>query len=207
MIIKSATFVVSNTKISALPEANMPEYAFIGRSNVGKSSLINKIVNQQGLAKTSQKPGKTQLINHFLINEKWYIVDLPGYGYARVSKSSREKWEKFIRNYLTKRENLQCVFVLIDSRLEPQKIDLEFCSWLGECQIPFAIVFTKADKQSAPKTDQNVAKFNKALLGWFEEMPSYFVTSSETGAGTSDILGFVEEVNEDFEMPFITFKP
>eukprot|EP01132_Coremiostelium_polycephalum_P017107 gene17107-20516_t len=153
MIIKSATFICSNTKVSALPEANMPEYAFIGRSNVGKSSLINMLVNQHGLAKTSQKP----------VNEKWYIVDLPGYGYAKVSKSSREKWEKFIRNYLTKRESLQCVFVLIDSRLEPQKIDLEFCCWLGECQIPFALIFTKADKQSAVKTDQNVASFKKAL--------------------------------------------
>lgn len=201
MIIKSATFVVSNTKVSALPVPNMPEYAFIGRSNVGKSSLINMLVNQQGLAKTSQRPGKTQLINHFLINEKWYIVDLPGYGYAKVSKTSREKWEKFIRNYLTKRENLQCVFVLIDSRLEPQKIDLEFCSWLGECQIPFALVYTKADKQSGPKTDQNVAKFNKALLGWFEEVPPFFITSSEKGQGRDQVLGFVHDVNQDFLMP------
>lgn len=203
MVIKSATFVVSNTKVSALPLPDMPEYAFIGRSNVGKSSLINMLVNQQGLAKTSQKPGKTQLINHFLINEKWYIVDLPGYGYAKVSKSSREKWEKFIRAYLTKRENLQCVFVLIDSRLEPQKIDLEFCSWLGECGIPFALVYTKADKQSGPKTDQNVAKFNKTLLGWFEELPSYFVTSSENGSGKDQVLGFINEVNQDFVKPMI----
>ncbi|MFN0290853.1 ribosome biogenesis GTP-binding protein YihA/YsxC [Pedobacter helvus] len=206
MIIKSATFVVSNTKVSALPLPDMPEYAFIGRSNVGKSSLINMLVNQQGLAKTSQKPGKTQLINHFLINEKWYIVDLPGYGYARVSKSSREKWEKFIRAYITKRENLQCVFVLIDSRLEPQKIDLEFCSWLGECQIPFALVYTKADKQSGPKTDQNVAKFNKTLLGWFEELPSYFITSAEKGQGKDELLQFVQEVNEDFVKPIIDPK-
>ena len=204
MIIKTATFVVSNTKVSALPLPNMPEYAFIGRSNVGKSSLINMLVNQQGLAKTSQRPGKTQLINHFLINEKWYIVDLPGYGYAKVSKSSREKWEKFIRNYLTKRESLQCVFVLIDSRLEPQKIDLEFCSWLGECQIPFALVYTKADKQSAPKTDQNVAKFNKALLGWFEEVPPFFVTSAEKGQGKDQILQFIHEINEDFVMPVLS---
>ncbi|WP_461487064.1 ribosome biogenesis GTP-binding protein YihA/YsxC, partial [Pedobacter sp.] len=203
MIIKSATFVVSNTKVSALPLPDMPEYAFIGRSNVGKSSLINMLVNQHGLAKTSQKPGKTQLINHFLINEKWYIVDLPGYGYARVSKSSREKWEKFIRAYLTKRESLQCVFVLIDSRLEPQKIDLEFCSWLGERQIPFALVYTKADKQSGPKTDQNVAKFNKALLGWFEEVPPFFITSAENGQGKEKLLQFVTEVNEDFVKPIV----
>lgn len=206
MIIKSANFVMSNTKVSALPEPNMPEYAFIGRSNVGKSSLINMLVNQNGLAKTSQKPGKTQLINHFLINEKWYIVDLPGYGYAKVSKSSREKWEKFIRAYLTKRENLQCVFVLIDSRLEPQKIDLDFCCWLGECGIPFALIYTKADKQSGVKTDQNVSKFHKALKTWFEEIPSYFVTSSENGLGREKVLSFIEEINQDFIKPIIDPK-
>lgn len=159
------------------------------------------LVNQHGLAKTSQRPGKTQLINHFLINEKWYIVDLPGYGYAKVSKSSREKWEKFIRNYITKRESLQCVFVLIDSRLEPQKIDLEFCCWMGEIQIPFALIFTKADKQSTVKTDQNVAQFKKALGGWFEEIPSIFVSSAEKGLGRDKVLDFIEEVNKDFAMP------
>jgi GTP-binding protein len=206
MIIKSATFICSNTKVSALPVANMPEYAFIGRSNVGKSSLINMLVNQHGLAKTSQRPGKTQLINHFLINEKWYIVDLPGYGYAKVSKSSRENWEKFIRNYLTKRENLQCIFVLIDSRLEPQKIDLEFCCWLGEIQVPFALVFTKADKQSAPKTDSNVALFKKQLAGWFEVIPPYFISSAEKGLGRDEILSFITEVNQDFVMPVLTPK-
>jgi GTP-binding protein len=206
MIIKSATFICSNTKVSALPTANMPEYAFIGRSNVGKSSLINMLVNQHGLAKTSQRPGKTQLINHFLINEKWYIVDLPGYGYAKVSKSNREAWEKFIRNYITKRESLQCIFVLIDSRLEPQKIDIEFCCWLGEIQIPFALVFTKADKQSAPKTDSNVALFKKQLAGWFEEIPPYFVTSAEKGQGKEEILHFIEQVNLDFAMPILTPK-
>jgi GTP-binding protein len=206
MIIKSATFICSNTKVSMLPVANMPEYAFIGRSNVGKSSLINMLVSQHGLAKTSQRPGKTQLINHFLINEKWYIVDLPGYGYAKVSKSSREKWEKFIRSYITKRESLQCVFVLIDSRLEPQKIDLEFCCWMGEIQIPFALVFTKADKQSTVKTDQNVAAFKKALHGWFEEIPPYFITSAEKGLGRDKVLDFVEEVNKDFLMPILTPK-
>ena len=206
MIIKSATFVCSNTKVSALPIANMPEYAFIGRSNVGKSSLINMLVNQHGLAKTSQKPGKTQLINHFLINEKWYIVDLPGYGYAKVSKSSREAWEKFIRNYITKRESLQCIFVLIDSRLEPQKIDIEFCCWLGEIQVPFALVFTKADKQSAPKTDANVALFKKKLSGWFEEIPPYFITSAEKSQGKEALLQFIDEVNQDFVMPVLTPK-
>ncbi|RYG34375.1 MAG: YihA family ribosome biogenesis GTP-binding protein [Chitinophagaceae bacterium] len=201
MIIKSATFICSNTKISALPAPNMPEYAFIGRSNVGKSSLINMLVNQHGLAKTSQRPGKTQLINHFLINEKWYIVDLPGYGYAKVSKSSREKWEKFIRNYLTKRESLQCVFVLIDSRLDPQQIDLEFCCWLGEQQLPFSLIFTKADKQSSTKTNNNVAAFKKALRGWFEEIPPNFTTSAEKGQGRDEVLNFIGTVNEDFLMP------
>jgi GTP-binding protein len=206
MIIKSATFICSNTKISALPVANMPEYAFIGRSNVGKSSLINMLVNQHGLAKTSQRPGKTQLINHFLINEKWYIVDLPGYGYAKVSKNSRENWEKFIRNYITKRESLQCVFVLIDSRLTPQKIDIEFCCWMGEIQIPFALVFTKADKQSVTKSKQNVALFHKELSGWFEEMPSTFITSAEKIGGRDEVLDFIDQVNLDFAMPDLTPK-
>lgn len=204
MIIKSATFICSNTKISALPVANMPEYAFIGRSNVGKSSLINMLVNQHGLAKTSQKPGKTQLINHFLINEKWYIVDLPGYGYAKVSKNNRESWEKFIRNYITKRESLQCVFVLIDSRLTPQKIDIEFCCWMGEIQIPFVLAFTKTDKQSVTKTNQNIALFKKELSGWFEEIPPVFSTSAEKSAGKDDILNFIEATNEDFAMPILT---
>jgi len=206
MIIKSATFICSNTKISALPVANMPEYAFIGRSNVGKSSLINMLVNQHGLAKTSQKPGKTQLINHFLINEKWYIVDLPGYGYAKVSKNSRESWEKFIRNYITKRESLQCVFVLIDSRIPPQKIDIEFCCWMGEIQIPFVLAFTKTDKQSVTKTNQTVGLFKKELSGWFEEIPPIFITSGEKGLGKDEILNFIEQTNLDFAMPILTPK-
>ncbi|MGY0040491.1 ribosome biogenesis GTP-binding protein YihA/YsxC [Pedobacter sp. NJ-S-72] len=204
MIIKSATFICSNTKISALPVANMPEYAFIGRSNVGKSSLINMLVNQHGLAKTSQKPGKTQLINHFLVNEKWYIVDLPGYGYAKVSKNSRESWEKFIRNYITKRESLQCVFVLIDSRLPPQKIDIEFCCWMGEIQIPFVLAFTKSDKQSVNKTTQNIALFKKELSGWFEEIPPIFATSAEKLVGKDEILNFIDQTNLDFAMPILT---
>lgn len=164
------------------------------------------LVNQHGLAKTSQKPGKTQLINHFLVNEQWYIVDLPGYGYAKVSKSSREKWEKFIRNYITKRESLQCIFVLIDSRLEPQKIDLEFCCWLGEEQIPFVLAFTKADKQSTVKTSQNVAAFRKALSGWFEEVPPHFITSAEKAVGKDEVLNFIAEVNQDFVMPVLPPK-
>lgn len=157
------------------------------------------LVNKHGLAKTSQTPGKTQLINHFLINEKWYIVDLPGYGYARISKSKKEDWNKFIRTYLDKRESLQCVFVLIDSRLEPQKIDLEFCNWLGEKSIPFSLIFTKADKQSNTKTDQNVSKFKKALLATFDEVPTLFITSAELQSGREEVLNFVGSVNQQFD--------
>ena len=201
MIVKSAEFICSNTQVSRLPPPVKPEYAFIGRSNVGKSSLINMLTGKKGLAKTSQTPGKTQLINHFLINDDWYIVDLPGYGYARISKSKKEDWNKFIRTYLDKRESLQCVMVLIDSRLEPQKIDLEFCNWLGEKGLSFVMVFTKADKQSSIKTDQNVAKFKKALLATFEEVPPIFVTSSETQSGRDEVLGFIAGVNESFVVP------
>jgi GTP-binding protein len=199
MIVKSAEFICSNTQISKLPPPEKPEYAFIGRSNVGKSSLINMLVNKKGLAKTSQTPGKTQLINHFYINEDWYLVDLPGYGYARISKSKKEDWDKFIRTYLDKRESLQCVLVLIDSRLEPQKIDLAFCNWLGEKGLSFVLVFTKADKQSAIKTDQNVAKFRKALSETFEEVPQFFITSAENKLGRDEVLGFIDGVNKTFE--------
>ena len=198
MQIRSAEFKCSNTRTEKLPPPVMPEYAFIGRSNVGKSSLINMLTGKKGLAKTSQTPGKTQLINHFLINENWYLVDLPGYGFAKVSRSSREEWERFIRYYLKNRENLQCVFVLIDSRLEPQKVDLDFCFWLGEHGIPFVLTFTKTDKQSKLKTSQNVSKFSKALMKYFEEVPQIFVTSSETKEGREEMLSFVEEVNTRF---------
>ena len=201
MIIKSADFTVSNTKISKLPPPELPEYAFIGRSNVGKSSLINMLVDVKGLAKTSQKPGKTQLINHFLINKTWYIVDLPGYGYAKSSKSNREDWAKFIRFYLEKRESLQCVFVLIDSRLEPQKIDIEFCCSLGERAIPFILAFTKADKQGNGKSQQNMALFRKELLEFFEEIPQMILTSAETQLGKEDILQLIHQTNQDFIMP------
>lgn len=201
MIVKSAEFICSNTQISKLPPPIKPEYAFIGRSNVGKSSLINMLVAKKGLAKTSQTPGKTQLINHFYINEHWYLVDLPGYGYARISKSKKEDWNKFIRTYLDKRESLQCVMVLIDSRLEPQKIDLEFCNWLGEKGLSFVLIFTKADKQSSIKTDQNVAKFKKALSATFEEIPPIFVTSAESQLGRDEVLGFIDEVNRSFVVP------
>ncbi len=201
MLVKSAEFVCSNTQVDKLPDPNLPEYAFIGRSNVGKSSLINALTNKKGLAKTSQKPGKTQLINHFIINNDWYLVDLPGYGYAQTSKKNRADWEKFIRKYLLSRENLQCIFVLIDSRLEPQKIDLEFCCWLGERGLPFMLIFTKADKQSGVKSDQNVAKFKRALLKWFEEVPHRFVTSSETRLGVDEVLHKIDEINNGFSTP------
>lgn len=201
MIIKSAEFTVSNTKISKLPPPEMPEYAFIGRSNVGKSSLINMLVDVKGLAKTSQKPGKTQLINHFLINKSWYIVDLPGYGYAKSSKSNRLEWAKFIRYYLEKRESLQVVFVLIDSRLEPQKIDIEFCCSLGERGIPFFLLFTKADKQGSVKSQQNMASFKKQLSEFFEEVPKMILTSAENQLGKDDVLALIHEINGDFVVP------
>ena len=156
------------------------------------------LVQRKGLAKTSQTPGKTQLINHFLINENWQLVDLPGYGYARTSKSNRGEWSKFISFYLRNRENLQCVFVLIDSRLDPQKIDLEFCTWLGENGLPFQLIFTKADKQSSVKTDQNIAKFRKDLLEIFEEMPQHYITSAETQEGRDDLLNFINDLNKNF---------
>jgi GTP-binding protein len=198
MIIKSAEFICSNTRTDKLPPPVLPEYAFIGRSNVGKSSLINMLLQRKGLAKTSQNPGKTQLINHFRVNEDWYLVDLPGYGYARTSKANRGEWERFIRYYLRHRESLQCVFVLIDSRVEPQKNDIDFCNWLGETGIPFLLIFTKADKQSAVKTDQTVAKFRKELLKSFEEVPKIFITSSENTLGREAVLGSISELNKAF---------
>lgn len=201
MLIKSAEFVCSNTQVDKLPDPTLPEYAFIGRSNVGKSSLINALTNKKGLAKTSQRPGKTQLINHFVINDNWYLVDLPGYGYAQTSKKNRADWEKFIRKYLLSRESLQCIFVLIDSRLEPQKIDLDFCCWLGERGLPFMLIFTKADKQSIVKSDQNMAKFKRALLKWFEEVPTRFLTSAEDKMGLEPILEKIDTINQEFTAP------
>lgn len=200
-MIKQAAFVSSNTKINMLPAADKPEFAFIGRSNVGKSSLINALTNHKGLAKTSQTPGKTQLINHFIINNDWYLVDLPGYGYAKTSKTNRIAWQKFIKQYIYNRANLQCVFVLIDSRIAPQKIDLDFCCQLGEAGIPFVLAFTKADKQSASKSRGNMDAFFAALSQWFEEMPSYFLTSAETKSGCDEIVAFVEDINSRFEAP------
>lgn len=201
MIVKTATFVCSNTRVDKLPAPSLPEYAFIGRSNVGKSSLINAITGDRHLAKTSQTPGKTQLINHFLINGTWYLVDLPGYGFAKVSKAHRAAWEKFIRRYLLNRESLQCVFVLIDSRHEPQRSDLDFCCWLGENGIPFLLVFTKADKLSMIKARANVDQFRQALLEWFEEVPRAFLTSAEKRVGGEEILAAIDEINANFQPP------
>lgn len=195
MIIKSAEFVISNTEISKCPEPIKPEYAFIGRSNVGKSSLINMLTNNKKLAKTSGRPGKTQLINHFEINESWYLVDLPGYGYAKTSKMNRFKWTKFIEEYLKSRENLMNTFVLIDSRLEPQKIDQEFMNWLGYNQIPFSMVFTKTDKLSSSALQKNMAKYKKEMLKTWEELPPVFITSSESKMGKENLLNYIEEVN------------
>lgn len=199
MQIKNAQFLASNTTYQLCPKDDKAEYAFIGRSNVGKSSLINMLVNHQGLAKTSSKPGKTQLINHFLINDKnnpWYLVDLPGYGYAKTSKSSAEKWSKFTLDYLKKRSNLLCVFVLIDSRLEPQKIDLEFMAWLAENQLAFCIVFTKTDKLNKVVLVKNLAHYKKILLQDWEELPEIFITSAELKQGREEILAYIEETNK-----------
>lgn len=204
MVVKKAIFITSNTRVDQLPPADLPEYAFIGRSNVGKSSLINALTGNRQLAKTSQTPGKTQLINHFLINDAWYLVDLPGYGFAKTAKTNRAAWEKFIRRYLTVRENLQCVFVLVDSRHEPQKNDLDFCCWLGENGIPFLLVFTKADKLSLSKANANVDRFHRALLEWFDETPAHFLTSAATRAGSEELLAAIDEINTNFRPPDTT---
>lgn len=195
MIIKTAEFVISNTKLELCPEPNKPEYAFIGRSNVGKSSLINYITNHKKLAKTSGKPGKTQLINHFIINDEWYLVDLPGYGYAQTSKTNRQKWEAFISDYILHRENLMNLFVLIDSRLPAQKIDLEFMEWLGEKGIPFSMVFTKTDKLTSSKLNKNLLAYKKEMLKAWEEMPISFSSSAAGKVGKEPILNYIESIN------------
>lgn len=198
MKITSAEFIVSNSDVSKCPLERLPEYAFIGRSNVGKSSLINMLTNHKNLAKTSGKPGKTQLINHFKINSNWFLVDLPGYGYARVSKKTKDVFQKFITDYFEKRAQLVCAFVLIDIRLEAQKIDLEFINYLGEIEVPFCLIFTKADKISKAKIDSNIAAYRKELLAnrW-EEMPQHFVTSSIDATGKEKLLDFIDSVNEE----------
>lgn len=200
MNIKSASFVISNKDINKCPVPDKPEYAFIGRSNVGKSSLINMLCNEKNLAKTSQRPGKTQLINHFVINSKtedpWYLVDLPGYGFAKVPVKLKSKWMGFITGFLKNRQNLLCTFVLIDSRLEPQKIDLEFMEWLGENEIPFVIVFTKTDKLKSAEKKSFLENYKSEMLEVWEEMPTVFVSSAEKHEGKEELLSFISSVNE-----------
>ncbi|MDM1043976.1 YihA family ribosome biogenesis GTP-binding protein [Myroides sp. 1354] len=198
MKINTAAFVMSNSDVSKCPNEPLPEYAFIGRSNVGKSSLINMLTNSKSLAKTSSRPGKTQLINHFKINSNWFLVDLPGYGYAKVSKKTKSVFQKFITEYFEKRRQLVSAFVLIDIRHEAQKIDLEFMEYLGEAGIPFGIIFTKADKVGKTKIPQLVADYKKQLLnGIWEEMPPYFITSSEDKTGRDEVLNYIDEINQD----------
>lgn len=196
MIIKSAEFTKSSNRWQDCPAAKLPEYAFIGRSNVGKSSLINAMLNRKDLAKTSQTPGKTQLINHFLINENWYLTDLPGYGYAKVSKTVRKDFEKLITNYILNRKNLVNLFVLVDIRHTPQKIDLEFMEWCGESGVPFSIIFTKADKLKPNVATQNVNIYKTKLLETWEELPEIYITSAEKKEGGEEILNFIEKTND-----------
>jgi GTP-binding protein len=194
MIIKKAEFVISNTDPQLCPVTEKPEFAFVGRSNVGKSSLINMLTGFGDLAKVSTAPGKTRLINHFNINDEWFLVDLPGYGYAKVGRSSREQWMTFIRNYLAIRENLFCVFALIDSRHKPQANDLEFMSYLGYHEVPFAMVFTKADKLSRRQLDKNISAYKNEMLKLWEELPPVFITSSGTKLGREEVLGFIDQI-------------
>ena len=199
MKIKSADFVVSNSDVAKCPKQPLLEYAFIGRSNVGKSSLINMLTNRKSLAKISGRPGKTQLINHFIINNNWFLVDLPGYGYARVSKTSKKKFQKFITNYFEQRTQLVSAFVLVDIRHKPQPIDLEFMQYLGESGIPFGIIFTKVDKLKPKAMDRHVQEYCEELLKTWEELPPYFITSSSKKIGQEEVLSFIEETNNEIE--------
>lgn len=199
MEIKNATFIISNTDVNKCPEGDRPEYAFIGRSNVGKSSLINMLTNRKGLAMTSQMPGKTVLINHFLINDEWFLVDLPGYGYAQRGAEGRERIRRIIEGYIMGRAQLTSLFVLIDCRHEPQKIDLEFMEWLGENGVPFAIIFTKIDKISKGRLNENVNRYKERLLETWEELPPIFYTSSEKKEGKEELLDYIEQVNKGLD--------
>ena len=196
MKITSAEFVISNSDVSKCPKSPIPEYAFIGRSNVGKSSLINMLTSRKNLAKTSGKPGKTQLINHFLINKNWHLVDLPGYGYAKVSKSAKKTFQKFITDYFNKRKQLVSAFVLVDIRHEPQPLDLDFMQWLGENLIPFSIIFTKADKLKPKAIERHIEDYKNILLETWEEMPNYIITSASKGIGKDEVLEYVESINK-----------
>jgi len=199
MEIKSAQFVISNTDVSKCPAPKLPEYAFIGRSNVGKSSLINMLVDRKAMAKTSVKPGKTQLINHFIVNANWYLVDLPGYGYAKVSKDIKDEFQKLITEYILKRENLMCMMVLLDSRLAPQKIDLEFMEWLGENGISFVMVFTKMDKLSKKQFKENMDHYKEEMGKQWDELPKCFYTSAEKKEGRKELLDFISDANKLFK--------
>ena len=197
MQIKTAEFVVSNQEVAKCPTNKLPEYAFIGRSNVGKSSLINMLTNQKNLAKTSGRPGKTQLINHFVINKEWFLVDLPGYGYARVSKAAKKTFQKFITAYFKERKQLVSAFVLVDIRHTPQAVDLGFMQWLGEHEIPFSIIFTKADKLRPKAIEDHIKKYKTILLETWEEFPNYFVTSSANYTGKDALLSYIDSINKD----------
>lgn len=197
-MIKNAKFIISSTDYKKCPQPTLPEYAFIGRSNVGKSSLINSIVNQKNLAKVSSKPGKTQLINHFLINDKWYLVDLPGFGYAKISKTKRQEFQKMTSNYLSYRDNLMCLFVLIDLRLKPQIIDQNFMQWLAIAKIPFKIVFTKSDKVNKNSVTKNIKKYKEYMSKEWEEIPEIFITSSLKKTGLIEIENFINQTNKLF---------
>lgn len=199
MKIQEAKFVISSPTVEKCPDPTLPEYAFIGRSNVGKSSLINMLTDRKELAKTSGKPGKTQLINHFIINNKWYLVDLPGYGYAKISWTERLKWQQMIRDYILKRTNLMSVFLLVDIRLEPQASDLQFIDWLGGNRIPFSIVFTKSDKLSKQQVVRSVESYKRTLKESWEEIPPLFISSAEKKAGREDILDYINSINPLFK--------
>ena len=196
MNITSAEFIISNSDVKKCPAGTLPEYAFIGRSNVGKSSLINMLTKRKGLAMTSATPGKTMLINHFLVNKNWYIVDLPGYGYAQRGQKGKEQIQRIIQSYILQREQMTCLFVLIDSRHAPQKIDTTFIEWLGENGVPFAIIFTKADKSKQSQLNANLNAYHTHLKEQWEELPPYFITSSETGRGREELLSYIEQINQ-----------
>ncbi|MCD6346404.1 MAG: YihA family ribosome biogenesis GTP-binding protein [Bacteroidales bacterium] len=198
MIIHSAEFIMSNTHQDKCPKPDRPEYAFVGRSNVGKSSLINMLTSRRALAKTSGKPGKTQLINHFLINKEWYLVDLPGYGYAKVGREKRTSWLQFIKEYITKRSNLLCLFILIDARIPPQKNDLDFIDLMGQEQIPICLTFTKTDKMTANQIQNSVMAFQASMSGTWVEFPDIIISSARTGRGGDEILTYISEINKSF---------
>jgi GTP-binding protein len=199
MIIKTAKFVISSTSVENCPKTDFPEYAFIGRSNVGKSSLINMLTNRTKLAKTSSTPGKTRLINHFIINSEWYLVDLPGYGYAKIQRKQRTEFQVIITDYIRNRKNLTCLFVLLDSRLEPQRIDLHFISWLGKTGVPFALILTKMDKIPVGKFTKNKEIYESVLLETWEELPPVFSTSAPNNLGRDEILGFIDRINRNLK--------